>query len=422
MKNNIFAVVLCVLLFSGSIFAAGVLDQNFGAGGKALFRFGETTDFALDAALQPDGKIVIAGVTCPSGQSGGFRDFALVRLNSDGTYDNAFGVGGKVVTSFPGVTITTNDTAYSLTILPDGKLLVGGGSDQRIAMARYNPDGSLDNTFGTGGKFTYDLEESLAEGVGSLAVLPDGKFMIGTQTSGVSPEPPNQIVFLRFNSNGTQDLTFGANGKLKILFGRLTYFGGATALPDGKFLIGAGYVYNMPGCVPTKHTSCEAGRELLMRYTADMRPDRKFGFNGKLSPVGGFGMQAILADGNYLSGGDPVRRFYPNGYLQRAFDRYTFPGDNQTFLADALKEKADGRIVGCGRLGGGNGYDDVGVIVFSPEGHVAGTDRRDFFTGNDSCSKLLIQPDGKVVLVGSYQSDQQAPYGFLVMRYTDFTL
>jgi hypothetical protein len=121
-------------------------------------------------------------------------------------------------------------------------------------------------------------------------------------------------------------------------------------------------------------------------------------------------------------GGDPIKRYYSNGYFQSAFDNYMFSGQNANFNAGNLKEMADGKVVACGALNGGNGYDDFGLVLFSPDGHVIGTDRRDFFTANDWCNSLLVQPDGKVVLVGTVQTTQQGPRSFLVMRYTGFTL
>lgn len=421
--SQISALGLLALLFSAQVSAIGILDRDFGSHGQMLFRFSDpgTDDFAVSAALQPDGKIVIVGVSNLSGQSEGFKDFAIARLNTDGTLDKTFGNGGKVKTNFPWVVSTAADTAYSLIIQPDGKLMVGGMSENRMAMARYNSDGSLDTSFDGDGKMVYDIPESGLEAAGLVQMYPDGKYLVATGTTNVSPNPPNTIIFFRFNNDGQLDTTFGTNGRFTIHFGRLTYFGGATVLPDGKIMVGATYLYTDPSCVPDPHFSCERGRPILMRYHPDFRLDRKFGRNGTLGGILSSSPK-LLSDGNFIYGGSQIKRYHPNGYFERAFDQYTFAGDNTPFSAGSLKEKADGKIVGCGALGGGNGYSDFGVILYNSAGQVTGTDRRDFFNANDYCSTLLVQPDGKVVLVGTVQVSNQGPRGFLVMRYTDFNM
>ncbi len=180
MLQPIWVGVLLIFLFSNSIFANGVLDPNFGNGGKVNFRFTTSSDdFGTAAALQPDGKIVIVGTSGLNGQSNGFRNFAVARLNTNGSLDDTFGNGGLVTTDF----FNQEDVATAAAIQPDGKIVVGGNSAGRFALARYNSDGNLDTTF-SGGKVVTDFEESDLEVIGNVLIQPDGKIIAAGSYSG----------------------------------------------------------------------------------------------------------------------------------------------------------------------------------------------------------------------------------------------
>src|SRR5262249_24701082 len=132
--------------------ADGSLDTTFGTGGKVTTDFGGGHASADAVAVQNDGKIVAAGHAY-SAQTN--WDFALTRYNSDGHPDTSFGSGGKVTTDFS----AGDDHANAVILQSDGKIVVAGlGSNattaQDFGLARYNADGSLDTTFGVGGKVT----------------------------------------------------------------------------------------------------------------------------------------------------------------------------------------------------------------------------------------------------------------------------
>jgi uncharacterized delta-60 repeat protein len=123
----------------------GNLDATFGTSGIVTTDFSSTNDNGAAAALQADGKIIVAGTTA--------SDFALARYNTDGSLDNTFGVNGKVVTSIA----INGDQATSVAIQPDGKIIAGGVSYNvsstlnDFALVRYNTDGSVDTSFGNNG-------------------------------------------------------------------------------------------------------------------------------------------------------------------------------------------------------------------------------------------------------------------------------
>ena len=192
------------------------LDTSFGVGGKAdtTERGGPGTAFGGDRssmALQADGKIVMVGGT--------FTDFILARFNADGSLDTGFGVGGKVTTDMGSG--FRSEEAQAVAIQPDGRIVVVGYAaidtappaprpPATFALARYNTDGSLDTSFGSGGKVSGNVN-GLAYAV---RVQADGKIVV----AGDVPFPStNGIDFsdftvARFNANGSLDLAFGTSG------------------------------------------------------------------------------------------------------------------------------------------------------------------------------------------------------------------
>ena len=147
----------------------GSLDTSFDSDGKVVTTFGE----GLAVALQPDGKIVVSGVT------GGDEDFGLIRYNADGSLDTSFDSDGKVVTTFGGIDVEEN--AFGVAVGPNGKIAAAGFATLEpisFAVALYNTDGSLDTSFSSDGKATTDFGG--ASSIGNVVVFqPDGKIVVG---------------------------------------------------------------------------------------------------------------------------------------------------------------------------------------------------------------------------------------------------
>lgn len=188
----------------GRLNADGSLDTAFGTNGIASLPVPSfTSDSISDLALDSDGKIVVGG----TGETGGGSDvFSVVRFNSDGTPDTSFGTGGLVQTTFRGL-----DIANAMAVQPDDKIVLAGqsyssgsGPSYSLAMARYNTDGSLDTTFGSGGK-VLDALGSEVSAIFDLFVEPNGKLVAAGQSEGYA-------ALFRFNSDGTLDSMFGNGG------------------------------------------------------------------------------------------------------------------------------------------------------------------------------------------------------------------
>ncbi|HEX8247351.1 MAG TPA: delta-60 repeat domain-containing protein [Pyrinomonadaceae bacterium] len=158
---TIFSLLFLAFLFvSVAAAAPGDLDPGFGSGGIARTPIGKiSADYGYAAALQPDGKIIIAGTSAD-----GLRQNLFVsRLNADGTLDNTFGVGGKSV-KIVGFSVSY---ASAVAIQPDGKIITGRvgrcptSFTNCFTLVRFSPNGSVDNSFGTNGvvQTTFDAQQ-----------------------------------------------------------------------------------------------------------------------------------------------------------------------------------------------------------------------------------------------------------------------
>ena len=206
----------------------GTPDSSFGTAGLVETVFpGNVNSSGNALELQSDGKIVLGGTISgfPTG------DFGLARYNSDGTLDSSFGVGGLVRTS---VSSSGTENATELAIQSDGSILLAGyanlnGSND-FAVVRYLPNGTLDSTFGTGGIVTTHVT---GNDLGNcLKVLPDGKIVVGGGADG-------KLAVVRYNSNGSLDPTFGSGGKVVTTFSSATS-NAMAVLAGGKLLFGGG--------------------------------------------------------------------------------------------------------------------------------------------------------------------------------------
>src|SRR5262245_44683704 len=192
--------------------SAGALDTTFGTGGMVTTSFlGPTTDLGVGGtAIQADGKIVEAGQSLNSSQSGAGP--ALARYNTDGSLDTTFGSGGKVAPEYTRCVGASTGVA----IQSDGKIVNAGfhlqtGACDHMALARYNSDGSLDTSFRSGGMVATDFGGSFDEATG-VAIQTDGKIV----AAGFASEPGTgrDFALARYNSDGSLDTGFGSGGKV----------------------------------------------------------------------------------------------------------------------------------------------------------------------------------------------------------------
>jgi len=295
----------------------GTLDASFGKGGLVTTDFG-TSDGASDVAIQGDGRIVIAVTTDQA--------FAAARYNADGSLDTRFGTGGKVVTAFGGF----GTAAYALAIQADGRIVLQGEADtaqggSAFGLVRYQTDGSLDPTFGVGGKVTTAVTDYINQG-GSVALQGDGRIVVAGMVSERTGTAGSDFAVLRYNANGSLDTTFGKQGTTRIEFSK-DAFDTANAVAvqgDGRIVVmGETFAQNGP--------NSDFG---VARFNTDGSLDPTFGASGKVTTDFGNGYDygwalAIQGDGRIVAVGrtDPqqgfpgfaVARYNPNGALDTTF-------------------------------------------------------------------------------------------------------
>jgi uncharacterized delta-60 repeat protein len=280
--------------------ADGSLDASFGNGGKVTSALSADRAEGYDIAVQPDGKIIVAGKWNISFQT----DFLLLRYNSNGTPDSSFGNGGVVTTAFS----SDIDIVYSVLLQPDGKIIAGGvvGNPNGFVfgLARYNSDGSLDTSFGTGGKVTTAFPENGA-GISSLALQPDGRIVA------VGDDNADSFALARYNTNGTLDTSFGAGGEV------ITYFptsGGSGRNPAQAY---AGKVESNGQIIAGGYDNNYAA---LVRYNTNGAIDSTFGTGGEVKTdyrrLTHIDALALQADGKLVAAGPAFEAVQANGYFR----------------------------------------------------------------------------------------------------------
>jgi uncharacterized delta-60 repeat protein len=361
--------------------AAGGLDRSFGEDGRVTTLFGgsDSMSFLGGLAVQSDGEVVAAGATSPASVRN-FK-FALARYNLDGTLDDTFGGDGKVTSTFFSNESFANDVA----IQDDGKIVAAGFTldevsrrlqRSRFALARYNSDGTLDRTFSGNGKVTTRV--AARSRVSAVAIQPDGKIVV----AGLARKNHKQVFALaRYNTNGSLDGTFGDDGTLTTF---LQFPMGQTDVAvqaDGKIVL--------VGTVEVPDSVLDV-RFAVLRYRTD----------GTLDPT---------FDGDGIT----MTRFNLSGRTDAS--------------ANAVAIQPDGRIVVAGGYEGegrnGATRDGFAVARYHSDGSLDGSFGHDGkvrtqVLSTAGASGLVIQPDGNVVAAGTVTNlNDPVPSRFATTRY-----
>jgi uncharacterized delta-60 repeat protein len=343
----------------------GRLDSSFGSGRKVITDFFGNIDFGLDAVLQPDGKIVAAGETFNPVTG---TDFALARYNSDGSLDATFGIGGKVTTDFFG----SLDQAFAVTVQPDGKIVLAGGAVNNsrflsmFALARYNSDGGLDSTFGSGGKVTTSI--GILSLVFDVIIQPDGKIIAaGYGTSG-DANGGTDLALARYNADGSLDTAFGVGGKVTLdIDGSNDNVRGLALQRNGKIVAaGSATIGHRPDT-----------DFVVARFNTDGSVDSSFGTNGKVTTdfagkntdedLDSAYAVAIQSDGKIVAAGTTLAS---DGNFDFMLARYL--GDEVNLFDVCLQDDSNGNILQLNlttgdyqftRCGGGLTFSGTGVLT-----------------------------------------------------------
>lgn len=333
----------------------GSLDPSFASVGQTSTPVGtNTTDRAFAVAIQKDGKIVTAGLA----HIGTTNEIGLVRYLDNGSLDGTFGTGGKVTTP-----IGSGAQANAVAIQPDGKIVVGGygtpNSTPHFAVVRYNPNGTLDTSFNFSGIAMWAIHNG-ADAVSGVAMAPDGTIVaVGNSTTGST-----HMAVMRFESNGARDTSFGTNG--------------------------------------VSEPNVESGQAVANAV--------KVQSNGKIAIAGGSpnGLLAVRLDPS----GSPDTTFSGDGAATVQ--------PQTTGVAYAVAVQSNGSITIAGSSSNGT-KSNFAVARFTSTGAPDATFGGPGWvitvigTGNDVARGVNIQPDGKIVISGTTNDGTHDSFG--IARY-----
>jgi uncharacterized delta-60 repeat protein len=393
--------------------AGGMLDTSFGSNGIVVTDLGSPSDTGVNLVLQTDGKIVLAGTAQLDSSNPNNQTSILVRYNPNGTLDTTFGTNGKVTTAVGG----------PVALQTDGKLIVGGGMAGAIGLARYNSNGTLDNTFGTNGIVSvWENDNSNFQfSFGDLAVQPDGKIVVVGIQEAIGG---NHVycVIARFHENGVLEEDSRAFfDESNFPESERNYCKAVALQPDGKIILSGHAEPNFTGM------AIILGR---LKDGSTSSFDPAFGTNGQgtvVTPIASFkhgnGALAIQADGKIVLAGTTYAdqnnvnenltlvRYNSNGTLDSTLGGsgivITDLGVNE--VGDDLAIQADGKIIVAGKS-----YSDTSSDFLLARYNADGTLDSSFgnsgkavldLGGSDSAEAILLQPDNKVLAVGTKNGD-----------------
>ena len=395
---------------------AGTLDPFWANGsalgsGKLITAVGPRRDVASTMAVQPDGRVLVAGICQDIG-------LCAVRYTSDGVLDTSFGGNGKLPQVF---VPTAAIVAPSLALLPSGKFLLAGTcidlGDNDFCVFRFNADGSVDSSFGSSGSVITPIGNA-DDRARTMLTQPDGKMVVaGTCNNGVDSD----FCAARYLLNGALDASFGSSGKVVTAFSNRDDVVGAMLLqPDGKLVLAG---------------SCNNGTTAdlcALRYEINGTLDASFGSGGKLITVVGSGYSdvsavALQSDGKLLvaaqcASGSKIDfctlRYNPNGTLDTSFGsggvRVTSIGTGNDYVA-AMTLQPDDKLI-LARHCAVSGQTDFCAVRFTAAGALDttfGTSGKLFTAisngataaiSNDNLTAMALQPDGKLLLAGHCRS------------------
>ena len=379
MKRNMM-IVCCVCISIHIVLAQdGVIDSSFNGTGKLSTAIGDSHDYGASVLIQPDGKIVV------SGQSYGFSrsQFCAVRYLTNGSLDTTFDKDGKVTTQLD----DHFGTAVTSLIQPDGKIVLGGaahtvdGVHSYFALVRYHSNGSIDSSFGSAGIVLSSIRSETAyDECRSIALQSDGKIVaVGYSDTTISESKKYHIAVARYNTDGTLDHTFSGDGRLISVIGGTQDYAMSTAVQSDGRIIVAGYV------------SLTNSDFALLRYLTNGSLDTTFGTGGIVTTAFGSGE-----------------------------DR-----------GKGVVIQPDGKIVVAGYAAMSTGdfalarYDTSGTL--DPSFNIDGKVTCDFTAKYDGGEGIVLQPDGKIIVVGTtiksnvYFSTDVALVRFTTSGYLDAT-
>ena len=430
-KSSLLITLISLLAFTVAMAAPGDLDGSFDGDGLVTTNVVPSnpgrSDFAQGIAIQLSGvKIVAAGF---SGTSASNYDFAVTRYKSDGSLDTTFSGDGRLITDFGAV-----EQAYDVAVQPDGKIIAAGRRCNvafticNVAMARYNTNGTLDNTFSRDGKVVTDYGGG-DNGAYSIALQPDGRIVLaGWMWNGAEQY---DFAIYRYKANGSLDTSFSGDGMAHgpVGTGQSEHAHDLVIQTDGKILV-----------VGATRTADGSNSDFaIARLNANGTPDN--GFSGDAWRTTNFGAEdaakslALQPDGKIVVVGQKstppdtsyvaMARYNANGSFDTTFNgigrkSFSFPAGTNSY-ADGVIVQSNGKIIVMGSAQPTGGTTEFALARLTPGGAFDTTFSGDGkvtidFGGYEFGLALARAPsDGKYVL-GGYTIDGAGGVDFALAR------
>ena len=428
---------------TGTCFAqAGTLDPNFSADGMATVTFGtgNVTGYATVAA--PNGDIYVAG-TCiiPTlFNEPEQRQIAIVRLQDDGSLDTGFDGDGKVLGDFG------PDHSYcevrGMALQPDGKIVVVGNAaqtflvgsfpvvdNQRFGIARFNADGTPDNTFSSDGATTLSFNTDAECRAWDVAIQGDGKIVVAGWTN-VNDDDDSELNFAvaRLNTNGSLDNSFSSDGRVQVDFGSYdSYAHAVTIQNDGKIVLAGTYDHDANGNT----------KMALARISSTGLMDAQFSGDGKYVIGSGsdYSDQAwdvtLNDDGHVVVVGDHEPQV---GDVQPILLRLSSSGNfplTHVFNAPqsngggfrSVEHQCDGKILACGYSVDDDDDEDFLIARIDPSGTLDATFSSNgmatvaFGSGNDVARGLFLRGSNQYATIAGTAGMPDDATAFGVARF-----
>ena len=384
--------------------------------------------------IQPDGKIIVVGHT--SSGSTANKESIIIRYNADGSLDTTFGTDGIIIAAFS----TQYDTLNAVEVQADGSIVVGGYTQNDFLLARFTPNGQPDSSFGTNGvvltNYYMSIVSSSEDGINCIAIQDDGKILVGGFANYFSSSP---YAIARYNTDGTLDNTFGTDGKTllnhnfnlssgeKEIFdiiitaeGQFYAVGKAEQSHNSAYFDQMIAKFNSDGSLDTSF-AVNGVRHFSLNFDSLFK-EIKFQDDGKMVIVGNRGVAMTIV------------RLTENGILDPSFNedgRHTpaFPSlGGVAGFAESVSIQPDGKILMSGTVNG-DGSEPTSVVVrYLPNGEFDPT------FSDDGIFNIYIvdayqgggwsdfQPNGMLVVGGDFYNGPVLTTDLYLYRITAATL
>ncbi|MBC8108147.1 MAG: hypothetical protein H7Z14_16295 [Anaerolineae bacterium] len=347
----------------------GTVDTTFGGGdGTALIDYGGT-EIGSDVAIDASNRIVVAGIA--------YNNFAVARLNEDGTLDSSFAGAGRTGVDFG----TEFDRAYSVAIDQDGRIVITGVTGNELAVACLDTGGIPDANFSGDGLASFDFGASWDSG-DSVAIDSSNRIVIGGMMQ-------NEFSVIRVGTDGTLDSSFSGDGRASVSF--TPDFSG-NLVPRASIAIGPSGRISLTGNSATEYYAADF---IAARFNSDGSPDSTFNFGGTTTTDfnGEFDSSyavAVDSSGRTIVVGSTSSSFSEMRDSRIAIARFDARGDldhlfinggkTTTVLAGPSNDEgqatliqSDGKILVAGNRTSGNTTLDLAITRYNTDGSLDAT-------------------------------------------------